>query len=30
MIIKPGFDGDFGVISIFSDKERAAFSKSKK
>lgn len=28
--IKPGFDGQFGVISIFSDKERAEFVKSKK
>ncbi len=28
--IKPGFDGQFGVISIFSDEERAKFLKPKK
>lgn len=28
--IEPGFDGQFGVISIFSEEERAKFAKSKK
>ena len=28
--IKPGFDGQFGVISIFSDEERTKFLKPKK